>query len=309
VRPVVRPGLRILRRDLRTLQLGLDWPGLCTLPDSPAIRAVLAAVDGFRDLPGVLLAAVHAGVNKDDASAALDVLMDCGAVVDQAPCGRRDQVDEANWAAWWLLAGPGRVAGDIAAERAQHHVRVSGSGRIAARVCALLGTAHICWSSDDGVPRSSSRRSAPPVDAVVIAVDQEPPRTLGDQYMREGVPHLWASLRDVVGIVGPFVLPGVTGCLRCSDTIRAERDPAWPTLLESVAARRPAEPPVDPLTAELVAALAASEVAVWASGLPPQTFNAVIEMPQGIGPVERYPATLHPQCGCGWPVWRDTMGA
>ncbi len=300
MRPVLRPGLRVLRRDVRTLQLGLDWPGLCTLPDNAAVRAVLAAIDGFRDLHGVLLAAADGGVAYHDVRQALEVLLDCGAVVDQASRRPRD-VDETTWTAWWLLAGPGRSAQDIAAERSRRHVRVCGSGQIAERIGLLLNAAHIAWSAEDNPAAGGNLRRTSAVDLVLLTGDEEPDRSLADRYLRDGTPHLWASVRDIVGIVGPFVLPGVTGCLRCADLIRTETDSSWPTLLESARVRQPPHTPADPLVAALVAAWAASEVAVWASGLRPQTLNALLEMPQGFGAVDRFEVQMHPSCGCGWP--------
>lgn len=297
MRPTLRPGLQILRRDLNTLQLGLDWPGLCTLPDSPALQTVLTAVDGFRDLQGVILAAVNAGTDADEARAALDVLIDCGAVVDQASCRRTDS-SEGAWTSWWLLAGPGRAAGDILTERQRHRVLLRGDGHVAERLGALLTDAAIPWSAEATDP-----------DLVVLVSDEEPSRTSGDAAMRRATPHLWAWVREVVGVVGPFVLPGSTGCLRCADHARSELDPAWSTVLASAQVRPPAVVACDPVLAALVAAWAAQEVAVWTSGLRPQTMNAVIEVPQGFGDLDRQVIELHPRCGCGWSSWRDTMGA
>lgn len=297
MRPLLRPGLQILRRDARSLQLGLDWPGLCTLSETPALRAVLAAIDGFRDLQGVVMAAVDAGADPDAAQSAVDVLIDCGAIVDQAACWRFE-TDEGSWASWWLLAGPGRSAADVIAERRRRVVRVQGTGLVAAQVRSLLTAACVPWSDDSTAP-----------DLVVLAHDREPPRCVADSHMRDGVAHVWAWVREVVGVVGPFVVPGVTGCLRCADQRRAEVDPAWLTLLESAAVRQPVVPACDPLLAALVGAWTASEVTVWASGLRPQTLDAIIEVPQGFGDVDRQSLQPHPQCGCGWPVWRDTMGA
>lgn len=297
MRPLLRPGLQILRRDARTVQLGLDWPGVCTLHETPALRAVLAALDGFRDLRGVALAAAGAGVDLEQAQSALEVLIDCGAVVDQAACWTSD-TPESSWASWWLLAGPGRSAADIIGARRGRHVHVQGTGQVAEQVKSLLTAARVPWSND------STR-----ADLVVLAADAEPPRHLADGLMRDGVPHLWTCVRDVVGVVGPFVVPGVSGCLRCADQSRAEVDPAWPTLLESAVARRPAVPACDPVLAALIGAWAAQEVSLWASGLRPQTHGAMIEVPLGFGDVDRQSVQLHPQCGCGWPVWRDTMGA
>src|SRR5690242_12295738 len=105
MRPMLRPGLHVLRRDLRTLQLGLEWPGVAALPDGESVRAVLAAVDGFRDIGGVVLAAAAQGVSAERARLAIEVLVGAGALVDQS-VGKPDGVDDTDWAAMWLLAGP-----------------------------------------------------------------------------------------------------------------------------------------------------------------------------------------------------------
>ncbi len=297
MRPLLRPGLQILRRDLRTLQLGLDWPGVCTLLDTPALQAVLGSIDGFRDLSGVIMAAASRGVEVHEARSALEVLIDCGAVVDQASCWRGER-SESSWAALWLLAGPGRAAEDLVADRALRRVGIVGDGQVADQVHTLLSVAQL-----------TIVESAATADVVVLASDSEPLRDSGDEALRDNVAHLWVHTRDVVGVVGPFVLPGITGCLRCADRTRAETDPAWLTLVESAAVRRLAAPACDPLLAALVGAWAAQEVAVWASGLRPQTLDSLIEVPQGFGDIDKQSFGLHPHCGCGWPAWRDTMGA
>lgn len=298
MRPILRPGLQILRRDRHSVQLGLDWPGVCTLRETPALTAVLAAVDGFRDSLGVVLAAVESGAGRADAEEALEVLIDCGALVDQAAAWRSDE-SEGAWASLWLLAGPERGAADIVRARQRHRVQVRGSGAVADAVRSVLGLARVAAASDGTA------------DLVVLASDCEPSRDLADHVMREqgGATHLWVFTREVVGVLGPFVVPGSTSCLRCADLARSELDPAWTTLLESAAARPPTAPACDPLLAALLGAWAAQEVAVWASGLRPQTWNSVIEIPQGYGAVGSQAFDLHPRCGCGWPVWQDTMGA
>jgi len=296
VRPILRPGLQVLRRDMHTLQLGLDWPGVCTLRETPALAAVLAAVDGFRDCSGVVLAAVHAGASAADAQAALDVLIDCGALVDQSTVWRRDDAEGA-WAFLWLLAGPQRAAGDVVKARLQRRVAVAGSGAVADAVRSVLGLAGVTLASPGGA------------DLVVLASDCEPQREMADEMMREGAAQLWVYTREVVGVIGPFVVPGESGCLRCVDLARSDIDPAWPTLRAGAAAHRPNALACDPLLATLMGAWAAQEVAVWASGLRPQTQDCVIEVPQGFGAVAAETFGMHPACGCGWPVAHDTMGA
>lgn len=296
MRPILRPGLQVLRRDVHTVQLGLDWPGVCTLRETPALTAVLAAVDGFRDCSGVVLAAVHRGTSAADAHAALDVLIDCGALVDQSTVWHREDAEGA-WAFLWLLAGPQRAAGDVVAARLRRRVAVHGCGAVADAVRSVVGLAGTTLASPGAA------------DLVVLASDDEPRRELADEMMRQGAAQLWVYTREVVGVIGPFVVPGGSGCLRCVDLARSELDPAWPTLLAGAAAHRPHAPACDPLLATLMGAWAAHEVAVWASGLHPQTQNGVIEVPQGFGSVGTEAFGMHPACGCGWPVAQDTMGA
>src|SRR6476620_9576101 len=105
MRPMLRPGLHVVRRDVRTLQLGLEWPGVVALADTPAVREVLAAVDGFRDLEGVMLAVQARGLSEEDTRRAVDALLDCGVLVDQGDV-RPANVEAPVWCAWWLLSGP-----------------------------------------------------------------------------------------------------------------------------------------------------------------------------------------------------------
>jgi hypothetical protein len=297
VRPILRPGLQVLRRDVRTLQLGLDWPGIATISDSPALRAVLDAIDGFRDPTAVVLAAADTGPAADECRAALDALFDAGAVIDQAATVRTN-LDEAAWAALWLLAGPDRDARDVAEARATCAVHVRGTGRVCDAVRRLLADVPLRVSEDPAA-----------ADVVLIATDHEPEREQADRAMSEGLPHLWVLVRELVGVLGPFVLPGKTACLRCVDATRTELDPAWPTLVESSTRRRGHVHACDPVLATLMATWAVHEVCVWASGLRPQSWDRTIEVPHGVGVVHRERYDPHPACGCGWSVWHDTMGA
>jgi hypothetical protein len=295
VRPILRPGLQVLRRDARTLQLGLDWPGLATLPDSAALQAVLAAVDGCRTVEQVV---AHALMCAPDAaevevSAALEGLLDCGALVDQATT-HRSNLREPAWAALWLLSGPHRDPAELARLRLSCAVEVRGAGIVAAELRRALASSDL---RSDGS------------DVVVVAGDTEPDRDRGDLPMHRSVPHVWVWVRELVGVVGPFVVPGKTSCLRCIDEARADLDAAWPTLVASSVAKPLPVPACDPLLAALVAALAMHDLGLWASGLRPLSWGRMIEVPQGFGLISSEDFAPHPRCGCGWPQWHDTMGA
>jgi bacteriocin biosynthesis cyclodehydratase domain-containing protein len=293
VRPIIRPGLRILRRDVRTLQIGMGWPGVTWLPDSPALQAVLDAIDGFRDSAGVVLAAAASGLPVADCSAALDQLIDVGAVVDRS-ASRRPDCGEPAWAALWLLAGRDSTAAEIFGLRRSCRVHVSGDGPVAEQLSELLPQAHLSVADD-----------AASADLWVLADVKEPPRRRSDDAMRSGLPHVWGYLRDVVGVVGPFVVPGTSACLRCVDRTRTELDPVW---FAATSSPPSPVPPIDPILAAAVAALVAQDIVLWARGHPPQSLDAVVEIAYD-GRVERHSRPQHPECGCGWLPLHDTMGA
>ncbi|MEJ7630423.1 MAG: hypothetical protein WKF54_12600 [Nocardioidaceae bacterium] len=297
MRPTLRPGLHVLRRDVRTLQLGLEWPGVAALPDSPAVQAVLEAVDGFRDVHGVLLAAEARGVERSDGQVVLEALLDSGALVDQAvvsPPG----LHRASWSAMWLLAGPLQSAAAVLTARRRSRVHVAGSGRVADLVRTLV--------EDEHVPVTSSAGEA---TVLVLAGDREPSRESADEAMRRGVPFLCVGLRELVGLVGPFVVPGRTACVRCVDLARSQLDPCCATLVESAQAN-PAPSPCGPASLVAVTAgYAAQEVAMWASGLVPLSCDHVIELPHGLGEVQTVLFEPHPECGCGWQSGQATMSA
>jgi bacteriocin biosynthesis cyclodehydratase domain-containing protein len=265
--------------------------------DAPALEAVLDSLDGFRDIDAVVLAAAARGVDADACVDTLQGLIERGLVAD-ADQTRPVDVPESAWAAWSLLAGRGLGAREVDRRRRATAVAVDGTGVVADEIRRLLPRARVAL----GV----AGRDA---DLTVLADDGEPDRSRADTALHTGLPHVWASIRDCVGLVGPFVLPGDTACLRCADASRSDVDPAWPTLVDQAARRKPVIAAVDEPLATVVAALTVHDVAVWASGIGPQTLGGIVEIPYGFGPVQRLEVDPHPQCGCGWPTWHDTMGA
>lgn len=67
-------------------------------------------------------------------------------------------------------------------------------------------------------------------DVVVIADDLVAEPRLVTDLVRMRTAHLQVRLRDGRGVVGPFVLPGRTSCLRCADLTRCDYEPEWPLL-------------------------------------------------------------------------------
>src|SRR5262249_3718956 len=159
-------------------------------------------------------------------------------------------------------------------------VHVAGGGRLADAVREVLPQTQVSLADQ---PRAA--------DLVIVASDLEHDRAGSDELMHRSVSQLWVCQRDLVGVLGPFVLPGRTACLRCVDLVRAPLDSAWPPLVEAVNAHPPQPVPSDPVTTGLLASWAAQEVALWASEIEPATCTHVIEIPCGTGTVDSIATT------------------
>ena len=163
------------------------------------------------------------------------------------------------------------------------------------RSAELLHTAGL-----DVVPTTAS------ADVVLVAGVGEPDRDLLDPYVRDGVPHLVVRLTEGDAVVGPFVVPGRTACLRCVDAHHAVADPRWPLLVAQQAARTSrlrddAVPePVDPALAHLALAWAARDLFSHAAGRLPASWSATIRLPPDLAEAEAVAWLRHPECGCWW---------
>jgi hypothetical protein len=142
-----------------------------------------------------------------------------------------------------------------------------------------------------------SKPERTPLDLTVIATDYaEPDPAIGRDFVDGQHPHLYLRPSQGGAVVGPFVRPAATPCLRCIDLTRRDADPAWATMLPQLCRTRM---PVTPLLAAWAAVTAITQiVAVWTGQLP-STLSGTVELtPQQAEPrFRRWPA--HPQCGCG----------
>lgn len=143
----------------------------------------------------------------------------------------------------------------------------------------------------------SAVRSAPVRPDLVILVEQRvavPYRSSGLQ--REDQAHLSVVVRELDIVVGPLVIPGRTGCLRCLDLRRCEADPAWPVLATQLAAAEP--PRVPPVLLTLAAATAATAAIGHLTGGRPELHDVTAEIgPRALWQRRRW--RPHPECGCG----------
>ena len=112
-------------------------------------------------------------------------------------------------------------------------------------------------------------------------------------------------------LLGPFVDPGRTACLRCLDSHLAEQDPHYP-LLVSRAARlleqRDLPEPLDSAVATIAIGWAVRDLVRYAEGDPVSTWSATVLL--GPDQVDLTPRswTAHPACGCSWAHSTDQPG-
>jgi bacteriocin biosynthesis cyclodehydratase domain-containing protein len=143
-------------------------------------------------------------------------------------------------------------------------------------------------------------------DLVLVGGVGEPQRDLVDDLVRRGTPHLLLRLVEGQAVVGPFVDPGRTACLRCLDACATDEDPSWPVLVDQYArlsaTDRPdglAEP-VDPALAGLAAAWAVRDLVSFSRGHRPSTWSRSLQLDPLLHEVQITEWLRHPTCGCTW---------
>ena len=180
LRPTIRPGAPLLRRDAHHLQVGTS-PGI-VIDDQPGLRSFLRLLDGVRDVDQ-LRRLVRSDVPEleVDVDDVLRPLLACGAVVDARTLHiRRPR----------LRVALHDDAGSRPLARAIGHVLTD------------LGIRSI---------------EPPDPDLLLVVSCGEPARTVFDQARLRGITHLTVVLDEDRVRIGPLVIPGVTPCLTCLD--------------------------------------------------------------------------------------------
>ncbi|MFI7680847.1 ThiF family adenylyltransferase [Actinophytocola sp. NPDC049390] len=333
VRPRVVAGLPVLRRKSGELQIGLD-PRHAKVVEglSDRVMAVAGRLTGDRTRDE--LSAGLADRDRKQLTDLLGNLDDQGLLEDGAPTSAR-MAGEVSAAKVHAL-GTGLSPQDHPIGRAELAVAVQGDGRLALAVGCLLASAGVGWVhvaatgavrpedvgagyrlEDVGTPRlvaarRALRRAEPNIrtthfpatrapDLVVLADSLVPRPDLVDMVMRAAIPHLFVRVRDTIGIVGPFVVPGLTSCLRCADLQRCDRDACWPQLAVQLAGQTQL---TDLTGTQATAAFAAAQVleaAAWLRGAAdrPATCETSVALEPRTAAVRRRHWSAHPQCPCG----------
>lgn len=141
--------------------------------------------------------------------------------------------------------------------------------------------------------------------ALVLSIG-EFDRAVLDPLIRGDVPHLIIRVLDGVLMLGPFVVPGETACLRCLDAHHTDEDPGYPVALERyvTASTQPREDgcldiPEASSTA-LALAWAARDLRTFATQGVPTTWSSTVVIGEPETQIAAVTWEPHPQCGCRW---------
>jgi bacteriocin biosynthesis cyclodehydratase domain-containing protein len=274
------PGLAVLWRGPRTLQVGLDHRRAIALDlPNPTAAGLLPLLDGGRTETGLIAAAARRGIGEGDARSLLDALSRHGLVVGvhtvlprglSAPVRARIAAEAASLA---LRRGDGLGPAEVLRRRGAARVRVTGRSRLGVPIAvslALAGVGHVdaalLLGSVEPGELMAGGPTGPRAEAAARVIAEVAPGTRSNPLPRRedatfvvqvGIPpgpaslhalahrriaHLAVAVRDGAAIVGPLVPPGGRPCLNCLDLHRADRDPAWPALAAQLAT--PDAPPL-----------------------------------------------------------------
>jgi bacteriocin biosynthesis cyclodehydratase domain-containing protein len=273
-RPVLAPGLPVVQRAPGELQIGLSAAHRLRIADSPAVRRTLALLDrgeaAGRDTPTRrVLARLEPVLRDGDALA-------------------HPQIPAAEVAAV-TLRYPHSAAARL---QARQEARVLVVGDLVVDPAPLFG---LC-----GLGTHDPARPVLP-SAILLLVRGEADRAEADALVRSGTPHLLVRAVESEILLGPFVVPGVTACLRCTDLHRSNEDQLDPSAFASRSARHDGVPdPVDAALAALAIAWAVRDLVRFAEGDRPDCWSSVVTLTDEMDSLRPVRWSRHPRCGCSW---------
>lgn len=252
------PGLRVVRRGLGHLQVGLYDGRRTLLPRTPATESTIDALLHRRPLdPGHATAWV------------LDRLRRAGCLTS------RDEADQR------------------ARRRRQARVAVHGTlPGIEVRDVLTAAGVEVTPATD--------------ADVALVLSDGEIERDRLDTLVRRGTPHLVVRLVDGSAVVGPFVAPGLTACLRCIDAQRSIRDPDHVAVTSRYVratsrTRTDGVPDIaDPVLAAVATTWAVRDVVAHLEGRLPTTWSRTLFLDTDPAHPREEDWSRHPECGCSW---------
>ncbi len=142
-------------------------------------------------------------------------------------------------------------------------------------------------------------------DAVIVLSAGELERERLDPLVRRGTSHVVVRLVDGGAILGPFVVPGTTACLRCIDAHASVHDPDHVAVtsryVRATAQARPdGVPDLDPALAAVAVAWVVRDVVAHLGGREPSTWSRTLNLSSDPANRHEQEWLRHPRCGCCW---------
>jgi len=277
-KPVLAPGLRVLRRSRDELQIGIGPQGRVRLTDTEPVRRTLGHLLRGEAVP-------------DDPETRL--VLDTLAPVLVDGTGLLPAGVAASDAAAAALLDPSAYPARLEARR---QATVSVSGELgAADPRPLLAAAGV----------RTAVEGAQDVAVALILRAGEIDRAELDPLVRSRTAHLLVRMIEGHAVVGPLVAPGRTACLRCIDAHRALAEPQAATLairhaMASNDRRDGVAEPVDTSLATLAVAWAVRDLVTLVEGGTPAAWSSTVHLSPTLDSVTRAEWLRHPACGCGW---------
>lgn len=156
----------------------------------------------------------------------------------------------------------------------------------------------------------ASTGSAATAGVVLLLSPGELDRDRVDPLVRAGTSHLVVRLVDGGAVLGPFVVPGRTACLRCIDAQLSVHDPDHVAVTSRYvratgSARTDGVPDVDPTLATLALAWATRDVVAHLEGGEPSTWSRTWHLGADPATLHARNWSRHPACGCSWAAELD----
>ncbi len=142
-------------------------------------------------------------------------------------------------------------------------------------------------------------------DAVLVLGAGELDRDRLDPLIRRGTPHLVVRLLDGGAVLGPFVVPGRTACLRCIDAHLGVHDPEHVAVTAryvraTARARADGTPDLEPALVRVALAWAVRDLLAHLGGRQPSTWSGTLTWGDLPAPPTLVEWRRHPRCGCVW---------
>ena len=287
IRPALRPGAILLRRDATHLQIGTS-PGF-VLRDRPGLFSVLHLLDGIRDVRRIAdLTATHFTEFDGDVPAVIHELMAAGLVFDARNWDfPRDP----------RLVGEARSASLTGSSPARLHHRAKFGLRLTTdKASAELARTTTLILTRAGISTTAGERT----HLAVMLSNGEPGRRHFQEAMDAGIDHVRVVIEEDRIRIGPLVRPGITPCINCHDLHRTDWDNAWPALMTQfgASAGSGSPPALCAPTLHVAAATIAAEVLAHCDEAGGESTGHCLVVGPHYLDHQSWPVSFHPGCSC-----------